>query len=89
MEEFKILVVFFLVEICGLGVVVSPGGKAFAVLVVGITGVLVGTTVHLQRATMVSVISNCSGVALAPFSHWYPWHSCRKKFAKKLGVETP
>ena len=57
--------VFFLVEICGLGVVVSPGCKAFAVLVVGITGVLVGTTVHLQKATMVSQSHVSSQIAAA------------------------
>ena len=47
------LVIFFLVEIGRLGIVVAPGRKAVAVLSVWVTGMLVGTTVHLQWGSMV------------------------------------
>ena len=40
-------------EISRLGIVVAPGCKAVAVLSVWVTGMLVGTTVHLQEGSTV------------------------------------
>ena len=64
--------IFFLVEVSRLGIVVAPGRKAVAVLSVWVTGMIVGTTVHLQWGSI--VIRHCvvSEVAIDSLSTGLP-----------------